>query len=77
MTGGIILGHENKEYYKETVERYCHIIGKNTTFNRFSIGNERFFECANRNECEKNGGCKHFLFADKGKSESESKEKNK
>lgn len=74
--GGIALPQDNKEYYKETVERYCHIIGKNTTFNRFSVGNERFFECANRKECEKNGGCKHFLFADKEKSSNASTKEN-
>lgn len=57
---------DNKDYYKETVERYCHVIGKNTTFNRYSSGKTNHFECANREECEKNGGCKHHLFS-KGK----------
>ncbi|MBO4950448.1 MAG: hypothetical protein J6E38_05450 [Clostridia bacterium] len=55
---------ENKSYYKETVERYCHIIGRNTTFRRYTSSSEgRCFECENRDECEKNGGCKHHVFS--------------
>lgn len=50
-------------YYKEEVERYCHIIGKNTTFNKYSSGKDCYFECAGCEECEKNGGCKHHLFS--------------
>lgn len=54
---------QNNSFYKETVERYCHVIGKNTTFNRYSTANEHHFECANKSECEKNGGCKHHIFS--------------
>jgi len=55
---------DKKHIYKETVERYCHIIGKNTTFNSYMRGENRCFECANREECEKNGGCKHHIFSE-------------
>ena len=53
---------QNNNVYKETVERYCHVIGKNTTFSRYNLGEKRCFECSNRHECEKNGGCTHHIF---------------
>ncbi|MBE6681040.1 MAG: hypothetical protein E7600_01975 [Ruminococcaceae bacterium] len=60
---------DKKEYYKETVERYCHVIGKNTTFSRYTKDNQSCFECENRHECEKNGGCRHHLFHTHNKKE--------
>lgn len=54
---------DSKEYYTEKVERYCHIIGKNTTFSRVFHGKERRLMCDGCEECEKNGGCKHHLFS--------------
>lgn len=60
---------ENKSYYKETVERYCHIIGRNTTFDRYYSENDRHYECSNYKECEKNGGCKHHIFSNSKKTE--------
>ena len=60
---------ENKNIYKETVERYCHVIGKNTTFHSYMQGSSRCFECLNREECQKNGGCKHHLFHTHNKKE--------
>ena len=53
----------NNEFYKETVERYCHVIGRNTDFARFTSAHEYHFECLNKDECEKNGGCKHHVFS--------------
>ena len=50
-------------FYKETVERYCHIMGKNMKFNRYTSGENRCFECFHREECEKNGGCRHHIFS--------------
>ena len=54
---------DTKEYYKETVERYCHVVGKNITFDRYTSGSDRHFECSAWQECEKNGGCRHHVFS--------------
>ena len=59
----------NKEIYKETVERYCHVIGKNTTFNKYTKDRQSCFECSNFHECEKSGGCKHHVFNTHNKKE--------
>lgn len=45
----------------ERVERYCHIIGKNTYVVRRINGDDRMFSCANYDECQKNGGCQNCL----------------
>ena len=54
---------QQNDLYKETIERYCHVIGKNTTFSRYTRGEEQCYECSNRHECEKNGGCSHHIFS--------------
>ena len=48
----------------ETVERYCHIVGKNTSVVRRITGDDRMFTCSNFKECEKNGGCKNCMCRD-------------
>ena len=50
---------ENNKPYMETVERYCHIIGKNRMISRYKQNGIDCFECSNKEECEKNGGCKY------------------
>ena len=49
---------DNKKQSAEKLERYCHVIGRNRTIIRYFDGSN-CFECANRQECEKNGGCKN------------------
>lgn len=48
--------------YRETVQRYCHVIGKNTTLSRTRGTDACCYECSNRHICEKNGGCKNASF---------------
>ena len=43
----------------EKVERYCHIINKNTSVVRRVFGEDRTFTCSHYTECKKNGGCKN------------------
>lgn len=45
----------------ETVERYCYVVGKNTSVIRKISGNDKTFTCANSDECIKNGGCKNRM----------------
>ena len=55
---------ENKSpIYKEKVERYCNILGKNVKFNQYMNGDNKCFECCHREECEKSGGCTHHIFS--------------
>ena len=56
------MSQKNENNYRETVERYCHVIGKNTTFTRSRVEKSCCYECANRHICEKNGGCKNMSF---------------
>ena len=46
----------DKNVHKETVERYCHIIGANATISRFTENGKTVVECMNLHNCEKNGG---------------------
>ncbi|MBQ7399144.1 MAG: hypothetical protein IJW06_01605 [Clostridia bacterium] len=55
---------DEKHIYKETVERYCNVLGRNMKFNQYMNGNSKCFECSNRDECEKNGGCRHHVFSE-------------
>jgi hypothetical protein len=53
-----------KEFFEkgyEKVERYCHIINRNTSVVRRITGKDRTFTCSNYEECEKNGGCKNCM----------------
>ena len=50
----------------EKVERYCHIINKNTSVVRRITGADRTFTCINYDECKKNGGCKNCMCKDCG-----------
>ena len=59
--GGFFTEREN--IYKETVERYCNVLNRNVKFNQYLNGDKRCFECSNRHECQKNGGCKHHAFS--------------
>lgn len=57
------MSEKNKDVrHTETLERYCHVIGKNTAVCRsFSDGKE-YYECMNKHNCEKCGGCKNAKF---------------
>ena len=46
-----------KEGYRETVERYCHVVDSNVPINCYTADGKTVFECSNRAYCEKNGGC--------------------
>ena len=52
---------KNLEQGYEEVERYCHVIGKNTSVVRLISGSDRMFNCGNFEECSKNGGCKNCM----------------
>ena len=53
------MSDERKELHRETLERYCHVIGKNTAFRKSFFDGETVYDCMNRHICEKNGGCKN------------------
>lgn len=54
----------DKNAHKETVERYCHIIGANATISRFTENGKTVVECMNLHNCEKNGGCRNSKYAE-------------
>lgn len=53
--------------HKETMERYCHVIGENTPVSRFYKDGQTVYECMNRHKCEQKGGCKNQKFASEPK----------
>ena len=45
--------------HRETLERFCHVIGKNTPVSKSDTEEGVVYECMNKHICEKNGGCKN------------------
>lgn len=52
-----------KNTNRETLERYCHVIGANTPVSRFTRDGKTVYECMNHHKCAQNGGCKNEKFA--------------
>ena len=57
------MSENGNNCHRETIERYCHIIGKNATVNRIMNDGTVVYECMNRHLCEKNGGCANEKFS--------------
>lgn len=53
----------DKDTHRETLERYCHVIGANTPVSRFIRDGKTVYECMNHHQCDKNGGCKNQKFS--------------
>ena len=54
----------DKTAHRETIERYCYVIDKNTALCRSMADGKVYYECMNRHDCEKIGGCKNSRFSE-------------
>lgn len=45
--------------HTETLERYCHVIGRNTLVQCVTQKGGVTYACVNRKECDRCGGCRH------------------
>jgi len=61
-----------KSSHCETIERYCHVIGRNTTVAKTVGDGNTNYECMNKKLCEKNGGCCNERYSSRSDSVSES-----
>ena len=59
--------------HRETLERFCHVIGKNTPVSKCDVNGESVYECMNKHICDKNGGCKNSKFCKNNIDKSEKK----
>ena len=55
----------DKGKFKETLERYCSVIDANTALSKYISNGKVYYECMNKHNCEKNGGCKNEKFCKK------------
>ena len=58
----------NQCVYREALERYCHVLGKNVPVSRIMTDGVAVYECANQDFCDKNGGCQNERYAHTQKS---------
>ncbi len=59
------------KHSSETIERFCHVIGKNTPVSKILHDGETVYECMNKHNC--NGDCKNQKLC--GDSRNKSKER--
>lgn len=48
--------------HRETLERYCHVIGENTLVCRTTKDGCVSYRCVNRPSCDKCGGCRNSRY---------------